>query len=470
MTTPLTRFTVSGLHGHKDARVELQENKLILVGENGSGKSTLLNLIYFFLTRQWSRLREYRFQEIVAVLGGYELSVTPEKLEAFLTHQHQTNVALRHLPMGMRTELRNRVSQLQFPDMIDDDDLVFFLSEEMNLNPTRAREILRSYQREISSNPPELQSIAKQIASLVSDQFLYLPTYRRIEHDLKSIFRGLEIESEIHKFRERLAKRASTHFVELVEFGMEDVQHTIVRRMVQIKDNVRTGLDNLTGTYLRDVIRGVHTAVAVERVRGIDSSRLESMFARIDDKTLPVEDKKRLIEKVQEMAGLNAVRQEDQVIAHFLSKLIQLYAEQEESEKNVRDFVKVCNEYLNGKELVYDNIKYTIYIRQAPELGEQLRMEQDTLALQHLSSGEKQIVSLFSHIYLSGAASFFVVIDEPELSLSVPWQRRFLLDIVNSGLCGGLIAATHSPFVWENQLEPFVRSLREFTTPHHVVR
>lgn len=470
MAAALTQFRVIGLHGRRDIYVEFGENKLILVGENGSGKSTLSNLIYFFLTRQWNRLREYRFQEIRAMLGGFDLSVTPEKLEAFASHQHQTSIALRHLPPHLRFEVRNRVAQLAFPDLLDEEQLTLFFSEELHLSPSRARELLRNYQHEIASNPPELQIIGKQIASSISDQFLYLPTYRRIEQDLKSIFRGLEIESELQKFRERLARRMATHFVELIEFGMEDVEQTIAKRMGQIKDSVRTGLDNLTGTYLRDVIRGVHTAVDVEKVRVIEPSTLESMFARIDDRTLPSEDKRRLIAKVQEMAGLNRIRQEDQVIAHFLSKLIQLYTEQEASEKNVREFVRVCNEYLDGKKLVYDNINYTIFIRQSVERGEQLNLDGDSLALKNLSSGEKQIVSLFSHIYLSGAPSFFVIIDEPELSLSVPWQRRFLPDIVGSGLCGGLIAATHSPFVWENQMEPYVRSIREFTIPHHVIR
>jgi predicted ATPase len=119
---------------------------------------------------------------------------------------------------------------------------------------------------------------------------------------------------------------------------------------------------------------------------------------------------------------------------------------------------------------VYDNAKYTVYIRISPDLGEQLDISPEQLELQSLSSGEKQIVSLFSHVYLSGQKSFFVVIDEPELSLSVPWQRRFLPDILRSGLCTGLIAVTHSPFIWENELEPYVRSLAEFTEPHHVVR
>jgi predicted ATP-binding protein involved in virulence len=84
------------------------------------------------------------------------------------------------------------------------------------------------------------------------------------------------------------------------------------------------------------------------------------------------------------------------------------------------------------------------------------------LELKFLSSGEKQIVSLFSHMYLSGESKFFVVIDEPELSLSVPWQQRFLPDIMNTGRCTGLIAVTHSPFIWENELEQFVKPLAEF--------
>jgi predicted ATPase len=63
---------------------------------------------------------------------------------------------------------------------------------------------------------------------------------------------------------------------------------------------------------------------------------------------------------------------------------------------------------------------------------------------------------------LSGKEKFFVLIDEPELSLSVPWQRRFLKDIRNGGFCSGLIAVTHSPFIYDNDLKPYAHSLGEF--------
>ncbi len=80
-----------------------------------------------------------------------------------------------------------------------------------------------------------------------------------------------------------------------------------------------------------------------------------------------------------------------------------------------------------------------------------------------LSSGEKQIVSLFSHIYLSEITGYFVIIDEPELSLSVPWQKRFLPDIIENSRCNGLVAVTHSPFIFQNNvLDNYTHNLEEF--------
>ncbi|WP_375470149.1 AAA family ATPase [uncultured Nostoc sp.] len=87
----------------------------------------------------------------------------------------------------------------------------------------------------------------------------------------------------------------------------------------------------------------------------------------------------------------------------------------------------------------------------------------DKLEMRILSSGEKQIVSLFSHIYLSEITGYFVIIDEPELSLSVPWQKRFLPDIIENSRCNGLVAVTHSPFIFQNNvLDNYTHNLEEF--------
>lgn len=84
------------------------------------------------------------------------------------------------------------------------------------------------------------------------------------------------------------------------------------------------------------------------------------------------------------------------------------------------------------------------------------------MELSNLSSGEKQIVSIFSLLYLTNEKNYMVLIDEPELSLSVKWQRFFLEDIKNSISCKGLIAVTHSPFIFDNSLDRFAHGIGEF--------
>lgn len=78
--------------------------------------------------------------------------------------------------------------------------------------------------------------------------------------------------------------------------------------------------------------------------------------------------------------------------------------------------------------------------------------------LDALSSGEKQMISLFARLYLYPGKKI-VLIDEPELSLSIDWQRGILVDILLSPNCEQVVAITHSPFVFDNALDEYSRPL-----------
>jgi predicted ATPase len=81
--------------------------------------------------------------------------------------------------------------------------------------------------------------------------------------------------------------------------------------------------------------------------------------------------------------------------------------------------------------------------------------------MRHLSSGEKQIVSLFTHVYIGDGPGLIILIDEPELSLSVPWQKQLLPDIRRSDRCRFLAAVTHSPFIFDNEIKRNATDLRQ---------
>lgn len=124
-------------------------------------------------------------------------------------------------------------------------------------------------------------------------------------------------------------------------------------------------------------------------------------------------------------------------------------------EPKLRKLVDLVNQYLSNKKLGFNSDKLKLIV--TPK-----STKKNKIPLSVLSFGEKQIISLFSHIFLSDYERYFVVIDEPELSISVPWQRRFLQDLKDTGKCSGLIAVTHSPFVFENSLAEYAHSISEF--------
>lgn len=463
MNTMLSRFRIESLHNLRNIEVVIKDNKLVLVGENGTGKSTVVNLITFFLTRQWPKMLNYEFKRIVAQFGNDEIVINRDAI--IKIDPRDVRELSRRIPTRIARDIEILIGDTSLEDVLNDKERLKNLGIRYGIPHSILSDYLLRY-TEIQPQSDELRENGKIISDALKGQVLYLPTYRRIEQDLRSIFPQLDLDEFRSQVRERFTHRADrSAFIELVEFGMEDVEFTIQRRLEEIKDYVRASLSNLTGTYLRDVIKGDYRSADLSsKLREIDEQTIEPILSRIPQAILTENERRRLRDIIQKIRVSGSIVEEDKVVAHFLSQLIDLYKVQQDRETDVREFVRVGNQYLSGKELVYDNSNFNLYVRQ-----KDTHTDISQIQLRMLSSGEKQIVSLFSHIYLSGQPEFFVVIDEPELSLSVPWQKRFLPDILATQKCSGLIAVTHSPFIFENELDEFTHSLEEFAEQVNVI-
>ena len=158
-------------------------------------------------------------------------------------------------------------------------------------------------------------------------------------------------------------------------------------------------------------------------------------------------------------------------LAYFLGKLYNVIRITKQIEQPVEEFILSCNRYLSSTEpstvtpdmaphkrleavdakvLKMNRTNLSVYVESLPEARK--------ISLDALSSGEKQMISLFAKLYLYPNRKV-VLIDEPELSLSIDWQRGILVDVLLAPQCEQVIAITHSPFVFDNSLESFARSL-----------
>ena len=68
-----------------------------------------------------------------------------------------------------------------------------------------------------------------------------------------------------------------------------------------------------------------------------------------------------------------------------------------------------------------------------------------------LSAGEKQVLGFLAYnVFYSETP---IIIDEPELSLHIDWQRKLMPALLKQGSSNQLIVATHSPFIYTNYPE-----------------
>jgi predicted ATP-binding protein involved in virulence len=114
-------------------------------------------------------------------------------------------------------------------------------------------------------------------------------------------------------------------------------------------------------------------------------------------------------------------------------------------------FTKIINARLAFKELRISRDKgFEVVDSELPD---------KILELDQLSSGEKQEIVLFYDLVFNTKAELLLLIDEPEISLHITWQKKFLNDLleVSKNVKLQAIVATHSPQIinnhWDIQID-----------------
>ncbi|MGN1158135.1 MAG: AAA family ATPase [Agathobacter sp.] len=458
MDNQLIQFDIVGLHGVRDYSIRINDNRLIIVGENGSGKTTVFKIMYHTLSCDWDSLRTFSFEKVKLYFSSHEkIELASELLKNIFAIKEIDRIAyyvdnrLHGRRAGVDGLINNIIAIKKQTEGKNDEDL----DRLYRNSPYPYKYIQELLQAE---SVVYLYDITRKIEEWFDATILYLPTYRRIEEQLKNIFPNMD-RDDWNKARKHTR---SDRAIELVEFGMGDVENAVKAYQERLNDFSRAQQNKLTLGYLSEIISEKYEHVDLENIRNLNEQQISDILRRIDPSILSEREKSEVIKILSQIRETlePPTRVREKIVCHYFLKLIDFDKEISEEESCLLKFIDKCNKYLVSNVLVYDSKDFSCKIYNKVN-GELCNSEE--IHFQDMSSGEKQIVSLFSHLNLAQKKRLFVFIDEPELSLSVDWQRMFLVDILDSASCVGVVATTHSPFIFENDLEKYVHGINEFS-------
>ena len=404
-TSNIKSFSVYGLFGtEENVIIPFNDNIKILIGENGIGKTQILNIFYYTLTRNFFKLGEFNFDKLILEFRDKKsIKISKSSVDELIKEIYENPIVkdfIDEVGYSQFEILRTRFIQSKGNKRK--------LEMEFEYNPKfrkyPIRHIFRAFEL-IEMNRGNLSNsffsnCEKEIeCGIEGSDIMYFPTYRRVEEDLHNL--GYN--------NDELLNQENT----LIQFGMDDVQKRFNQIESTIDKLLKEGFSKITSEILSQLVKGFsHTDNSF--LSKVDKNDIEIILARVG-KELSENDKDEIRQSVLNQSF------ENPSLTYILKKLVEIYEKQKELDNSVKKFRDICNQYLINKKVFYDESAIKIFIKSEKTDSE--------IALSKLSSGEKQIISIFSKIYLSDSKKRFIVLfDEPELSLSIFWQRTLLPD------------------------------------------
>ena len=451
-TTNIQNITITGLFGTRTISIDFNREVNIFIGENGLGKTTIMNCVYYLLSKNYIELLNIDFVSIsIKIKGDKEYSILKADFAEYCSRSKNTSryytldkeyiddLIDRHIYR------QNEIDDLSIERLSDyiSDRFDIPRSTSYNIVYNRLNNPRYEYRRNRErGDRNKVVELNDAIDRLIDEKIEYFTTYRRIENDFSNIISRDRGKSE----KERLIK-----------FGMADVQNQINNNLNSIKTISIENFNRMTGILLKEYSTDKNTSIITNKNNSkIDRNILKVILDRLGNE---IEDKQK--KRILDLYDSNRLYSQSYgYLLNLIKKLIESYNDQKIYDDRIKNFVASCNKYLNGKHFVYNpsELKLTIELE---DDNLYTPFSNHILPLSNLSSGEKQIVSLFSKLYLDDDKKCILIIDEPELSLSMHWQKMLIPDIMRSNNCKLLLTVTHSPFIFDNEFDIYAKEMRD---------
>ncbi|VTU29902.1 AAA family ATPase [Variovorax sp. PBL-E5] len=467
-------FSIDGLFKYRSIGFDSDYAATVLIARNGTGKTTLLAALDAFLKNQFSRLINLEFSTIDCKLRSLDhvLRIEKNQIDGLIAAINDpvfvaSAKAWEVEPAALLEVIELDLSIIKHSEVMDYPNL-YSIYTRSGYNLGQLKGSLDKLAKKIFDDTglTEIRSEIRQ--ALVGYDIVYLPTYRRIELSLPQVEKRGERKRNL--FAQLGISRRGLHNAD-IQFGLGDIRDRLRALYSDMLFRANQGYGKISANVINDLITG-----AFRNVSGISrqlptKESLELFFSRIKD----MEREYRRVPYTNIIAAPDLDRlfrgevdfDARPFLEYYLDQLNVVIQDTRGTEEVVETFIDSCNAYLSGKtdsdETSLDEIadfdwKQIKFHKRSFQVSIESLATKAKVPLESLSSGEKQMISLFARLYLYPGKKL-ILIDEPELSLSIGWQRKILPDILRAPSCEQIVAITHSPFTFDNELDPYAGAL-----------
>ena len=417
----IMKIQFKGLFGRFDYTIEFKEDGLtIITGPNGFGKSTILNCIYQ-LHKEVEGIPYFfnlDFEEVIFFIHNKKkLKIVRRAGKLVINDKTDSIIDLKGIeryfsrqPLYYKIDeykwVNRRTSEVITLDkIIADESLLDSYSEENFIEnglPNRPiSALVRMDLREFSKELGKVFYIREQ--RLVSEEF-----DRFDESRLKD-----EIKELPKKFKLLLDRNSSEYSSKSNELDSSYPIRLFNNKEAITKDEFNQKIELMTEKF--------------QKLNKFDLSH------------------------IQDLSNLEFKEEFSKALKIYFDDFDEKYQIYENFINQLELFTDIINKKLNFKEIEISREK-GISIKDTDFEGKQISLSQ-------LSSGEKQEIILFYKLIFETPENTLLLIDEPEISLHIAWQKKFMDDLYKIIKFKKLnvIVATHSPQIinnhWENQID-----------------
>ncbi|KGT92927.1 AAA family ATPase [Enterobacter cancerogenus] len=505
----LEEFSINGLNDDSNVNLKFADNLKIIVSENGYGKTTIITILYYFLKKD-RKLKKFNFDSLNIKFNGKDSIIYPKSIAVLLFESNfvssfqyiaeifdDKKIANKNSrEMGLK-KINSFYIMLMIFFMVNSDSESKISAEEISrislylgveeksvfsiINMMRKfvgdydymydfenvgvdffelyqgveriySDIYHEHETKYSLQPfvKRLQFLLDSINELGHKEFIYLPTYRLVESSISSFRQN---ESDDYYFDH--SDQAQEFFKEsaLIQFGVQDIKDVWSEISGRIRRTTTQDFLKSSGSLLKNILS--NKTVDEKNIEELlcNKESILKILSRIDPSTIDKKSKKNLL-NILEKKEFN-IDYNNNALFYILENMVAIYNNQKHLDVTINKYKTAVNEFFKNKKVIYNEITSEIYVEKV--------IGRKRIDIENLSSGEKQILSLFTKIYLSEVndveRKYWIFFDEPEISLSIEWQQILLPTILASERCEFLIAATHSPFIFKNNLKSYTSDL-----------